>query len=142
MSTFILIIDILGVALSLLCLVFSLVANKKNYDDLKNSQEVVVPYKWLFSKTIKEIEIGRAHSNKIIVDSPLVSKEHAVIQLMRDNYFIKDLNSLNGTKLNDELLNKGGNRRLRNGDLLDIANYQYRINLHQNQISIELINID
>ncbi len=49
----------------------------------------------------KEITIGRSLNNIIRIDNAAVSKRHARIIKEGKQYFIEDLNSTNGTYLND-----------------------------------------
>jgi pSer/pThr/pTyr-binding forkhead associated (FHA) protein len=45
--------------------------------------------------------IGRAPLNQIVIDDPAVSAQHAIIARSGDSYRLKDLHSMNGTKVND-----------------------------------------
>ncbi len=49
-----------------------------------------------------EISIGRSDANAICLDDPQVSSRHCLIYLKNGCPFVKDLDSTNGTKLNDE----------------------------------------
>ena len=53
-----------------------------------------------------EITIGRGNNNDIIIDNLAVSKEHAAIVKLKDGYGLVDLNSTNGTLLNDKDIKK------------------------------------
>jgi pSer/pThr/pTyr-binding forkhead associated (FHA) protein len=44
--------------------------------------------------------IGRAPSNHIVIDDPVVSAQHAIVLRVGDFYRLKDLNSTNGTQIN------------------------------------------
>ena len=44
--------------------------------------------------------IGRAPSNHIVIDNPVVSAQHAIVLKVGDFYRLKDLNSTNGTQIN------------------------------------------
>jgi pSer/pThr/pTyr-binding forkhead associated (FHA) protein len=44
--------------------------------------------------------IGRASSNHIVIDDPVVSAQHAIVLKVGDFYRLKDLNSTNGTQIN------------------------------------------
>jgi pSer/pThr/pTyr-binding forkhead associated (FHA) protein len=62
--------------------------------------------------------IGRHVNNNIIVNDPLVSRYHARI-LYRDNkFFVEDLESTHGTKVNGERIKI---KEIVNGDTLSIA---------------------
>ena len=48
-----------------------------------------------------ETTIGRGKSNDVVLADSTVSRNHAKITRSKKNYFITDLGSYNGTKLND-----------------------------------------
>ena len=48
----------------------------------------------------RSITIGRAPDNMIVIDDPSVSSRHAQMELVGENYRLKDLESTNGTKVN------------------------------------------
>ena len=56
----------------------------------------------------KTITIGRSNSNDIYINNLGVSKKHATITCKNGSYFIEDLNSTNGTLLNNEPITKAG----------------------------------
>ncbi len=45
--------------------------------------------------------IGRASLNQIVINNPAVSAQHAIITRFDDSYRLKDLNSTNGTQVNN-----------------------------------------
>jgi pSer/pThr/pTyr-binding forkhead associated (FHA) protein len=59
------------------------------------------------------VMIGRAPSNHIVVDHSTVSAQHALLLRVRDSYWLKDLNSTNGTHINDILVT---DVKLKDGD--------------------------
>ena len=46
------------------------------------------------------ITVGRAPDNMIVIDDASVSNRHAQLELVGENYRLKDLESTNGTKVN------------------------------------------
>jgi pSer/pThr/pTyr-binding forkhead associated (FHA) protein len=48
----------------------------------------------------RSITIGRAPDNMIVIDDPSISGRHAQMELVGENYRLKDLESTNGTKVN------------------------------------------
>lgn len=50
------------------------------------------------------INIGRAEDNDIVIADFVISKHHAQIIIFHGMYFILDLNSTNGTKVNQQLI--------------------------------------
>ena len=57
---------------------------------------------------------GRTSGVDIVIEHPSVSRRHAELSLSWSGAFIKDLNSANGTFINDERIS--GSRRLRDRD--------------------------
>lgn len=64
--------------------------------------------------SLKRISIGRHPDNLIQIDDASISTHHAELKLERDAYLLKDLNSTNGTRINDVPLE--GEQRLELGD--------------------------
>jgi diguanylate cyclase (GGDEF)-like protein len=65
-----------------------------------------------------EITVGRGGDNTIVLDMDNVSRTHARVLQKADGYFLEDLNSTNGTYVNDVEVKY---ERLRNGDLIKIG---------------------
>ena len=61
--------------------------------------------------------LGRDGGNDLVVDDPLVSREHAVLLLTPGGYSIQDLGSKNGTLLNDVPIGSSP-RMLTHGDTI------------------------
>jgi predicted component of type VI protein secretion system len=53
------------------------------------------------------VMIGRAPLNDIVIDNPVVSAQHAMLLKVGDSYWLKDLNSTNGTHINGLLFTYG-----------------------------------
>jgi len=68
----------------------------------------------------QEITIGRDAENDIQIDNIAVSGEHARILKGPDHYFIEDLNSTNGTFVNEEKITK---RVLEENDAITIGKH-------------------
>lgn len=48
-----------------------------------------------------EVSIGRGTQNHIVLKDPYISKDHAKITIDESEFFLEDLNSANGTLVND-----------------------------------------
>jgi pSer/pThr/pTyr-binding forkhead associated (FHA) protein len=59
------------------------------------------------------VTIGRAKLNDIVIDDATVSAQHAMVLRAGDSYWLKDLNSTNGTQINDAVV---ADAVLRDGD--------------------------
>lgn len=68
-----------------------------------------------------KITIGRSADCDIVVDNKLVSRQHAMIQKIRDAYFLKDDNSTNGTFLNDRRIPADKYVKLNPGDKITVG---------------------
>jgi predicted component of type VI protein secretion system len=64
------------------------------------------------------VMIGRAPLNDIVIDNPVVSAQHAMLLKVGDTYWLKDLNSTNGTYINGLLFTYG---ELKDGDTIRFA---------------------
>jgi predicted component of type VI protein secretion system len=64
------------------------------------------------------VMIGRAPLNDIVIGNPVVSAQHAMLQKVGDSYWLKDLNSTNGTYVNGLLFTYG---ELTDGDTIRFA---------------------
>jgi diguanylate cyclase (GGDEF)-like protein len=65
--------------------------------------------------THEEVSIGRSEQCTVYVNSDLVSRRHAVINRVLGRYIVVDLNSTNGTFVNDQRVERA---ELKDGDLL------------------------
>ncbi len=70
---------------------------------------------------IARITMGRAENNDIVLEDTMASRNHAVIQKIKNEYFIKDLNSTNGTLVNNELVPKDKYVKLKMNDTIKIG---------------------
>lgn len=71
---------------------------------------------------VAKITIGRESDNNVIVDNKLASRHHAMIQKIKDAYFIKDQGSTNGTFVNDVRIPPEKYIKLKRGDKITIGN--------------------
>lgn len=65
-----------------------------------------------------EITLGRSSSNGIVVDDPNASRAHARLSRRADEWWITDLDSTNGTLVNEAIIKE---RRLSHGDRIKIG---------------------
>jgi serine/threonine-protein kinase len=70
--------------------------------------------------------IGRGSECDMVIKKSDVSKRHCRIMVSTEGAEIEDLDSVNGTTLNGEPVNR---RALRDGDLLEIVDYAFRVKL-------------
>src|SRR5438045_5375681 len=66
------------------------------------------------------LSIGRAPGNDIVVDNLAVSSNHAKVVVDQTKVLVEDLNSLNGTFLNNQRIRKS---ELKDGDQIIIGKH-------------------
>lgn len=71
--------------------------------------------------------IGRAASNTVVVEDDYVSGEHALLSLRGSQWWLEDLNSRNGTLLNDIVLDSPAVVTV--GDVVTIGNTRFKLEL-------------
>jgi pSer/pThr/pTyr-binding forkhead associated (FHA) protein len=64
------------------------------------------------------VMIGRGPLNRIVIDHPTVSAQHAVLLRTGDFYSLKDLNSTNGTQINGDFVTDA---ELKDGDTIQFG---------------------
>ncbi len=64
------------------------------------------------------ISIGRASTNDICIDDPYMSRQHAQLRLRGKSYFIFDINSQSGVRVNDVPVKE---HLLHNGDVVQMG---------------------
>ncbi len=69
-----------------------------------------------------ETTMGRSKDNVIMLDSATVSGHHCSVVREGDSYFIRDLESTNGTRLNSQPISKA---RLKPKDLLQVGSVEF-----------------
>lgn len=72
-----------------------------------------------------EITIGRKHSNMLVLDDPYVSGSHVRIYARNKKYIIEDLQSTNGTIVNDTKIK--GKYYLSSGDKIKIGGTAFKV---------------
>lgn len=71
-------------------------------------------------------QIGYGREADIRIDRDTISQIHAKIDREEDAYYIEDLNSTNGTFVNEELLAYKERRKLNSNDMVQFADVRYR----------------
>lgn len=75
-----------------------------------------------FSLTLDKYTIGRSDSCDICIADPTISGKHCTLVKLDDNsYAIRDDNSTNGTKVNDQQVSSEDSIKLKNGDILQVG---------------------
>ncbi|WP_307342490.1 FHA domain-containing protein [Metabacillus malikii] len=114
------------------------------YSELENEQDE----KWneVYFKDKPSITIGRESSNDIALAHSLVSRKHAQIFVEKNDIFVKDLNSTNGTFLNGKPVKQV--TKLKPLDMIYIGQTKFIVqenkilyNVHVKGLQIDAINI-
>ncbi len=78
-----------------------------------------------FSLGVGTHEVGRVPPAAIRIESPQISRRHAVLRVSETGAALEDLQSVNGTFVNKERLT--GPRNLADGDLVLFGNLPFRV---------------
>lgn len=78
----------------------------------------------------KSMSIGRDPSNDLVIPRESISSLHATIDYKNGYYYLEDLRSTNGTRLNDKPLEENSPVRLKSGDKIHFAIYEFRFLMH------------
>ncbi|MDT5121480.1 MAG: hypothetical protein QOC96_962 [Acidobacteriota bacterium] len=84
----------------------------------------------IFSLLEAETSIGRESANRICLSNSSVSRRHCIIKQEGELFKISDLESLNGTFVNDVPVKE---RLLAHGDRLRIGDYNFSFLLHEDE---------
>lgn len=77
---------------------------------------------------LNEIHFGRDMNNDIVADDIYISGSHFKINKINEEYFIEDLNSTNGTLLNNKHLSKV--EKLKNNDIIGLGEIQFKVHIY------------
>jgi len=95
---------------------------------LKKRETLQLLYQGKAIAITAQITIGRSRKNNIPVDDNLASRNHALVQKVKSAYYIKDLDSTNGTCVNNKQIPRGKYVKLRRGDVVKIGRTEITIN--------------
>lgn len=99
----------------------------KRLDKIRKKESRCLSYKGNVVPLVTKITLGRNENNDVIIDDPLASRNHAVIQKINNNYFIKDYNSTNGTFVNEKEIPKDKYLKLKKNDVIRIGRIELTI---------------
>jgi ABC-type multidrug transport system ATPase subunit/pSer/pThr/pTyr-binding forkhead associated (FHA) protein len=71
----------------------------------------------------EQLQIGRDADNDVVLDAPIVSRYHALVERIGQRYRVTDLNSANGTFVNDQRIEAA--TWLKPGDTIRIGPYRF-----------------
>jgi hypothetical protein len=79
-----------------------------------------------FELSAPKITIGRrgeAGPDRLVLDDPTISTDHAVVERHGNQFMVQDLHSRNGVMLNEELLPPGRLYPIREGDCIQVCDF-------------------
>ena len=77
----------------------------------------------------ERVNIGRSKKNDIVIAQPAVSSFHATIEFRNMAFFLEDQRSTNGTMLNNQRMKPNDPVRLKSGDQISFANFNFTFTL-------------
>lgn len=77
------------------------------------------------------LTVGRRESADIVLRFPNVSGNHCELSLVEGYWYVKDLGSSNGTKVNGTRVSE---QRLEPGDTLSVAKHEYEVNYEPSKL--------
>ncbi len=99
----------------------------KRLDQIKKVESRHLLFMGKTISLVSKITLGRDERNSVVVDDKMVSRFHAVIQKIKDDYFIKDLKSSNGTFVNGERVPEGKYVKLGKDDIIRLGKNELKI---------------
>ena len=93
----------------------------KRLKSLKKTEGFTLAYQGQAVPIVSQISIGRDRKSNIRIDDNLASRNHAIVQKIKQAYFIKDLDSTNGTYVNERSVPKNKFVKLKRGDVVRIG---------------------
>lgn len=106
--------DVAVVGLRTLLVIYALFIVYQCFGSMRRQKRQEAPLVMLYNKTIKkkipvlcwENSIGRARSNDIVIEDPTVSRSHCVLLRRKEGWFVSDVGSKSGTKVNGRPVEK------------------------------------
>lgn len=72
------------------------------------------------------LSVGRGSDNDVVLGSKEVSRNHALLSVLNDKLYIKDLDSSNGTFINDERVESNKSTLIKADDTLGFASFSFK----------------
>lgn len=93
--------------------------------------------------TVSEsLSVGRGSDNDVVLGSKQVSRNHAVLSILGGELYVKDLDSSNGTFINDERIESNKSSLLTVDDKIGFASFSFQVNKSVSDTGIEPVKAD
>ena len=99
----------------------------KRLGSMKKRETLQLLYQGKAISITAQITIGRSRKNNIRINDNLASRNHALVQKVKNAYYIKDLDSTNGTYVNNKQIPRGKYVKLHRRDVLKIGRTEITI---------------
>lgn len=90
-------------------------------NEIKNDDHSYLVFNKKKIAYVAKISIGRESDNTVVVDDQLASRHHCVIQKIKDDFFVKDEDSTNGTFVNGSRIPPDKWVKLNPGDKITVG---------------------
>ena len=98
----------------------------KGQAELIDTENVVTEIDLSIPINNKVVKIGRDESNDIVIPKDSISSLHATIEYRNGYYYLEDHRSTNGTRLNNMKVKENSPMRLKSGDRIQFAIFEFR----------------